>query len=96
MKKIGEAFTWTDGKVGNLEVLDAVDIQSFIKHTMLDHRITLLGRHAAGTQTVPSGLTVSLHPFFNVLKIFIAILERLPNYLSIAVEEIGLWWSTLR
>ena len=55
-----------DGQVGDLEVLDAVDVQSRIQDTVLDNAVALSRSHGAGAQAVPCGFAVSLNPFLNV------------------------------
>ena len=58
-----------DGEIGDLQVLDAVNIESFIQHAVLDDIVAILGSHTTGTQRVPGGLAMSRHPLFNVCKV---------------------------
>jgi hypothetical protein len=60
-----------DGKIGDLQVLDAMNIETLVEDTMLDNLITLFGRHAAGTQGMPGSLTVSFNPFLDMSNIFL-------------------------
>jgi hypothetical protein len=48
-----------DGQVGDLEALDAVDIQALVKNTVLDDGVAVPGSHGAGTERVPGGLDVA-------------------------------------
>ena len=48
-----------DGKIGNLEALDAVDVEALVEHAVLDDGVALAWCHGTGTERVPSGLDVS-------------------------------------
>jgi hypothetical protein len=52
-----------DGKISNLESLDAMDVESLVEDTVLDDAVTLLGSHGAGSKGVPGRLGVALDPF---------------------------------
>jgi hypothetical protein len=56
----------TDRQIRDLEILDAVDIETLIEHTMLHDIITLARRHGTGPEGVPGGLAVALDPFLDV------------------------------
>ena len=49
-----------DGQIGDLEVLGTVDVEALVEHTVLDDRVALLGRHAAGSERVPCRLEEAL------------------------------------
>jgi hypothetical protein len=49
-----------DGQIGDLKALDAVYIEAFIEHTVLDDAVALLGCHRARAEGVPGGLDVAL------------------------------------
>lgn len=49
-----------NGKIGDLQVLHAVDVETFVDNTVLDDGVALLWTHGASTQTVPSRLDVAL------------------------------------
>lgn len=53
-------------KIGNLQVLDSMDIQSLVQDTMLDDAVTLFRSNTASTKRVPCRLHVALYPFLNV------------------------------
>lgn len=36
---------WADGQVGDLEILDAVNVQALVKDTVLDNGVTLTWGH---------------------------------------------------
>jgi hypothetical protein len=78
-----------NGQIGNLEVLDTVDVEALIEHTVLNDAVALLRGHGASlisqmmnvagvertyTKTMPSRLNMSLHPFLNMLDILLTIL----------------------
>jgi hypothetical protein len=42
-----------DGQISHLEALDAMYIETFVEHAVLDDAVALLGRHGAGSETVP-------------------------------------------
>jgi len=48
-----------DGQVGDLEALDAVDVEALVEHTVLDDGVAVPGCHGAGTERVPGGLNVA-------------------------------------
>lgn len=50
----------TDGQIGNLQALDAVDIEALVEDAVLDDAVALLGSHGARAQGVPGGLDVAL------------------------------------
>lgn len=58
-----------DGKIGDLQVLHTVNVESLIQDTVLDDIVALFRSHAAGTQRVPGGLAVSRHPLLNVCNV---------------------------
>lgn len=58
-----------DGEIGDLQVLDAVDVESFIQDAVLDDIVALLGSHTTGTQRVPGGLAMSRHPLLNMCNV---------------------------
>lgn len=49
-----------DGQIGNLQALDAVDVEALVEHTVLDDAVALLRGHGARAQGVPGGLDVAL------------------------------------
>jgi hypothetical protein len=55
-----------DREIRDLQVLNAMDIQSLIQDTMLDNAVALSRAHRACAQAVPSSLRVSLDPFLNM------------------------------
>ena len=48
-----------DGQVSNLEALDAVNVEAFVEHAVLDNAVAVLGRHGACAQGVPGGFDVA-------------------------------------
>lgn len=48
-----------DRQVSNLEALDAVDVEAFVQHAVLDNAVAVPGRHGACAQGVPGGLNVA-------------------------------------
>ena len=63
-----------DRQVRYLEVLDTVDIESLVEHTVLDDVVTLSRCHGAGTKRMPSCLNVTLNPLLNVGNVFFGVL----------------------
>ena len=55
-----------DGEIRDLEVLDAMDVESLVKDTVLDNIVAFAWCHAASAQGVPGGLAVALHPLLDV------------------------------
>ena len=49
-----------DGQIGDLQALDAVDVETLVEYTVLDDAVALLGRHGARAERVPGGLDVAL------------------------------------
>lgn len=47
-----------DGQIGNLEALDAVDVEALVENTVLDNRVALPRRHRASSERVPCRLDV--------------------------------------
>ena len=43
----------TDGKIAHLQAGNAVDVEAFIDHAVLDNVVALDGSHRAGAQRVP-------------------------------------------
>lgn len=79
----------TDGQVSNLQTLDTVDIESFIQDSMLDNRISFLGSHRTGSETVPSSLDMAFCPFNDMIDVFIGVNKIFADLLLVAVEEGG-------
>ncbi len=48
-----------DGQIGDLETLDAVDVEALVEDTMLDDGVSVSGSHGAGTERVPGGFNVA-------------------------------------
>ena len=57
------------GEIRDLQVLDAMDVESLVQDTVLDDIVALLGSHTTGTQRVPGGLAMSRHPLLNVCNV---------------------------
>lgn len=55
-----------DREIRDLQVLDAMDVQSRVQDTMLDNTVALPWSHAASAEGVPGSLAVTLHPFLDV------------------------------
>ena len=49
-----------DGQIGDLQALDAMDVETLVEHTVLDDAVALLGCHRARAERVPGGLDVAL------------------------------------
>lgn len=54
-----------DGQVSDLEALDAVHVEAFVQHAVLDNAVTVLGRHRAGAEGVPGGFDVACEKSVN-------------------------------
>jgi uncharacterized ParB-like nuclease family protein len=46
--RVAADIVGTDAKIGHLEPLNVVDVQTLIQHTMFDDAVALLGCHRAG------------------------------------------------
>ena len=57
------------GQIGDLQVLDTMNVESLVQHAMLDDIVALLGSHTTGTQRVPGGLAMSCHPLLNMCNV---------------------------
>ena len=82
-------IVWADTQVCDLQPLDSMDIQSLIQDTVLDDTITFLRSHATSSQTVPSGLDMSLYPLLNVFDILFGVLDLVAEGLLSRVEPVG-------
>ena len=54
------------GKVGDLQVLDTVDIQSLVQNTMLDNAVAFTRSDTASTKRMPGGFNMALDPLLDV------------------------------
>lgn len=77
-----------DGEVGDLETLDAVDVESLVEHAVLDDAVALPGRHGAGSEAVPGGLDVALDPLLDRRDVLLAVLELLADVRLVGVEDL--------
>jgi len=57
--RIAADVVGADGQVGDLEALDAVDVQALIEHTVLDDGVAVPGSHGARSKRVPCSLNVA-------------------------------------
>src|SRR3569833_1703402 len=60
----------TDTEISYFQSLDAMDIESFIEHTVLHNAVAFLGSHGAGSEAVPRTFDMTLHPLFDGLDVF--------------------------
>jgi hypothetical protein len=49
-----------NGKISNLQALDAVDIETFVEYTVLDDGISVTRSHGTSSEAVPGGFDVTL------------------------------------
>jgi hypothetical protein len=50
----------TDRQIGDLQALDAVNVEALVEHTVLHDAVALLGCHRARAERVPGRLDVAL------------------------------------
>jgi len=67
-----------------------MNVQSLIKHTMLDNAVALFWSHGACTQTVPGGLAMALDPLLHMGDILLGVLEWLALCRLVAGDPVWL------